>query len=264
MNSICFYKYEEFNKFWKEKLIKRFIGYFGLKYNLKGEVVYLDMDEITIAEKIQKYYDKLVEIEGIEDLIKSIRTDYIKSGLNKEEYNDIEVDDSISGYINNDNFMEMSDVYVTKYINHERKKKKIFKGSFVSIEYKNKYADNFKIIDKTEIEDQEIIDKDIIGQDIMVENKNKFDNFFSVEFEIYKEPSKLLTEDVKQFVADFREKYKIRFDISVKENKIYIRFFTGDMWKASLLKEPIDKISIYKYYVITKFAEELVEKLNNM
>lgn len=217
------------------------------------ETNYVNIDKNAMAENIQKYYAKLVEDSRKDDLIKSIRKDYIKSDLTKEEYNDVEVDDIISGYINNGKLIEMADIYVSKYINYKRIKK-IFKGSFVSVEYKNKYADNFKIIGKTEI----------IDQDIMVEDNNKFDKFFSTEFEIYKEPSKLLTEDLKQFIADFREKYKIKFDISVKENKIYIRFFTGDMWKANLSKEHIDKMSIYKYYVITKFAKELVEKLDNM
>ena len=219
---------------------------------MKNEINYVDIKNMN-AENIQKYVEELVLCSKEDDLIKSIRTDYTKSGLDKEEYNDIKVDDIISGYINNDKFIEMADIYVSKYINYKRIKK-IFKGSFVSIEYKNTYADNFKILDKTQI----------INQDMVVEYNNKFDKYFSTEFEIYKEPSKMLTADLKEFIADFREKYKIKFDISVKENKIYIRFFSGDMWKANLSKEHIDKMSIYKYYVITKFAKELVEKLNIM
>ena len=219
---------------------------------MKNEINYVDIKNMN-DENIQKYVEELVLCSKEDDLIKSIRTDYTKSGLDKEEYNDIKVDDIISGYISNDKFIEMADIYVSKYINYKRIKK-IFKGSFVSIEYKNTYADNFKILDKTQI----------INQDMVVEYNNKFDKYFSTEFEIYKEPSKMLTADLKEFIADFREKYKIKFDISVKENKIYIRFFSGDMWKINLSKEHIDKMSIYKYYVITKFAKELVEKLNIM
>ena len=63
-----------------------------------------------------------------------------------------------------------------------------------------------------------------------------------------------------QDIADFRETYKIDFEICFKD-KIYIRFYTGNMFEPKMFGKIEDNYSVYQFYVITKFAKELVEKL---
>lgn len=148
------------------------------------------------------------------------------------------------GKMKNGEYIEMANMLVE--MARGKKRTVFFNGVFVSIDYKNINYDNFELIEKSET---------------CIEASNKFDKFYNIYLSDNKSISKILTDDLKEFIVNFREKYKIKFDISVKENKIYIRFFTGEMWQSNVSKEPIDKLSIYKYYVITKFAKELVEKM---
>ncbi len=45
------------------------------------------------------------------------------------------------------------------------------------------------------------------------------------------------------------------------ENKIYIRFYTDNMFEPQMKGKIVDKYSVYKFYVITKFVREFVEKI---
>lgn len=210
------------------------------------------IDKNNFTEK--EYHLKICCIKMIEN--EFLGEEYIKSNFTKDSYNRFDADDMISGNIENGECIEMADISVRYTVSrgHGTSTTILFEGAFVSIEYKNIYSANFEIIEKSEI----------VNSEVFSEYYNKFDKYYRINFEDSESTSKILTEELKQFIADFREKYKIRFEISIKQDKIYIRFFTGDMWKANLSKEPIDKMSIYKFYVITKFAKELVEKLDNM
>ena len=69
--------------------------------------------------------------------------------------------------------------------------------------------------------------------------------------------------DMLQFITDFKEQYQIDFEIIFKD-KVYIRFFTGEMFEPKIFGKIYDKYMVYKFYVVTKFVKEFVEKLNIM
>lgn len=78
-----------------------------------------------------------------------------------------------------------------------------------------------------------------------------------------KRASKVLTTDFINFLREFLEKYDIKFELFFKD-KIYIKFYTEAMFvNCYMFSEDTEKFSIPQYYVITKFAKELVEKLDS-
>ena len=93
-----------------------------------------------------------------------------------------------------------------------------------------------------------------------ITNNDNFNKFFDVYTDDEEKARNFLSDEILEFIAEFRMKYKIGFEIIFKD-KIYIQFFTKNIFdiKDMLLDE--DNVSAAQYYVITKFIKELVEKL---
>ncbi len=72
----------------------------------------------------------------------------------------------------------------------------------------------------------------------------------------------LLTADIMQMLVEFRNYTKIRYDLSIKDNKLYLRFFTGMMFETpSLMTAAFDKNTLYKYYKLLDFTFNLTYKI---
>ena len=70
----------------------------------------------------------------------------------------------------------------------------------------------------------------------------------------------LLTSDIMQMFIDFKEKYKITPELTLKENKLYIRFQTGNMFEAILTKKALDYTTLLKYYDTIKFTLNITKE----
>ena len=65
-----------------------------------------------------------------------------------------------------------------------------------------------------------------------------------------------------QELIDFYNEMKIDYELTIKENHIYIRFWTGPMFEApSLDKFSLDKNILYKYYKILNFTFNLTNDM---
>lgn len=69
----------------------------------------------------------------------------------------------------------------------------------------------------------------------------------------------LLTSDIMQMLLDFKEKNKILPEITLKQNYLYIRFSTGDVFEANIMKSSLDYDTLKKYYDIINFTLKLTE-----
>lgn len=95
----------------------------------------------------------------------------------------------------------------------------------------------------------------------------------SLEFEKYFDVStsnkivtmQLLTSDVMQMLVEFREKMGIRYEMAIRDSKIYIRFFSDAMFETPSYKvDALDKNTMYKYYLMLKFIFDISYKLTNL
>lgn len=71
----------------------------------------------------------------------------------------------------------------------------------------------------------------------------------------------LLTADVMQMLMDFKEQNRFTPEITINENNMYIRFNTGEVFEANMLKKALDYDTLLKYYNIINFTLELTEKI---
>ncbi len=213
-------------------LINNFSNYsdFGLKY-------YMDL---SIFEKETNYNG---------NKHKEIVDELLNAKVNQEAIDGYEIEDYMTGdYC--DTSVQMMDSYFYRLISNGKTtyRQSVFCGNLVIID-KNEEDKNIKIIDK------KINDMAMENQDVNYD----FDTYFNL-IENNIEDEKLIL-DLKNFLTEFRKKYKIKFDIIIK-NKIYIKFYTKNMFEVKFSNTPINEDSIYQFYVITKFIEEILEILN--
>ena len=75
----------------------------------------------------------------------------------------------------------------------------------------------------------------------------------------------LLTADIMEELVQFRNKTKIKFEINLIDNEIYLRFHTGPMFETGRTKNGIlDKELLEKYFSILDFTYNLSEGLINL
>ena len=74
-----------------------------------------------------------------------------------------------------------------------------------------------------------------------------------------------ITQNIKETLVQLYEEYGIPFEISIINDSIYIRFFTGPLfessWKPSFSS---NKKKLYGDYVIFQTVLELIEKINKL
>ena len=89
---------------------------------------------------------------------------------------------------------------------------------------------------------------------------------FEEIFDIYAEDKiyamRILTTDVMMLLLDFYEKYEMKFEIILKEQKIFLRFYTGKIFEKKLFRNPMKKKNLFIYYSIMEFVIELTKSIN--
>lgn len=96
-------------------------------------------------------------------------------------------------------------------------------------------------------------------------DSSEFEKYFDVKASNQIIGMQLLTADVMQELVDFENKTKMKFDIVIKENELYLRFHSGNMFEPTNLKKgPLDKEAIQKYFYMLNFTYNLSNKLINV
>lgn len=108
-----------------------------------------------------------------------------------------------------------------------------------------------------------------ISKNKLNKKKSKIDmdsSDFEEIFDIYAEDKiyamRILTADVMMLLLDFYEKYEMKFEIILKEQKVYLRFYTGKIFEKKLFRNPMKKKNLFIYYSIMEFVVELTKSIN--
>ena len=96
-------------------------------------------------------------------------------------------------------------------------------------------------------------------------DSSEFEKYFDVQASNQIIGMQLLTADVMEELVDFENKTKMKFDIFIKGNELYLRFHSGEMFEPTNFKNgPLDKNSIQKYFYMLNFTYNLSNKLINI
>lgn len=100
-------------------------------------------------------------------------------------------------------------------------------------------------------------------------NKTVLDSSeFEKKFDVYSSDKimamRILSADTMEALTSFYNKYKIDFEILIKGNELYLRFFTGNLFEYKSLKFMSNKKELFLYYTTVKFVIDLTKKINNV
>ena len=224
---------------------------------------------ISITAKERKKYLELYKKRIIKSIIDNFYNNVkylpfdkmpenIYKEVNYENYNKYYSDDYFIGLIDNKNKIEMAEVVTKEERTYEdsegnTKSQDIlkFKGLFSKIE-----------IEKS-IENELQISKNNKSKRNKVEmDSQEFEKSFDVNCTNKIVAMQILTADIMEELISFKEKYKIEYDIYIKNNIIYLRFHCGNMFEAGNLKKGIvDKNLLEKYFNILNFTYKVSNKL---
>lgn len=131
----------------------------------------------------------------------------------------------------------------------------LFHGLFAEIEIPK------FLLFETRIRRNALLSSVFKGKQKLEMDSSKFEKIFDVHTTDKIQTMRILTSDVIQMLIDFKAKNKVTPEITIKGNKLYIRFATGNVFEPSLLKQDINYDKLKKYYNIINFTFDLAKQL---
>lgn len=112
-------------------------------------------------------------------------------------------------------------------------------------------------------------DKGVFGKLFQSKDKIEMD---SSEFEKHFDVSgtnpiivmQILTADIMEMLVEFKEKHKIKYELTIKHGMIYIRFHTGGVFEPKLFGKSLDYDTLKRYYDIIDFIFNVSRKINRV
>ena len=174
---------------------------------------------------------------------------YDSAGFDNKEYNTYICDDCIEGVLENSN-IRIEDIQA-KLIISTRKTMSVttmFEGIFVDADCNKNIQNTIKIV------------RNKVSLNKVKMDSSEFEKYFDVFTEDRVLAMRILTHDVMETLVNFYD--KVKYEIVIKENKIYLRFFTGIMFEPKIYGKVQDKVLITTYYSILNFIVDVTNKIN--
>lgn len=250
--------------FWKLGIIA-LIVFILLLYiifaNKKSEEEYSSIFKTQIINKFIKLINNKLEYKRDNLNYQQLLNNYKTANFTNEPVNLFEPDDYITGFLDDETYVEICDLNVKRkvdeYYKNGRKVKNFvqtFQGIFVKTACINNIGTHIKI-SKNKL-------KFFKNKRRLEMDSQEFEKYFDVYSENKIIAMQLLTSDIMVILVDFYKKYGLEYEIVVKENNIYLRFFTGPMFEPTIFKSSIDKMKLSQYFGILKFVLDVTNEIN--
>ena len=254
------------------------VNLIGLIYFITAVIVFIILHikfnpNRSVGDSVKStYYNEMYKSTIVNAILESFNEDIKYSpsiGIRSAVYDDAEFEkyelydseDLIQGTLKNNSYISMAEVS-TKYSRTSEEGKTeyydIFCGFFSKVKTQKPFSTNLYLR-------KDINDKNLLNR--FISAKPPFDNLrveldsgeFERMFDVYCSDTicamQLLTADVLQLLLDFQKELGIDYELTIKNNSIYIRFLSGKMFEASgLSKYSLDKLTIYVYYKMIEFT----------
>jgi len=210
--------------------------------------------EIVINKIMNNFYDKL------EYFPQKPIPEYIYKEPQYDEYYDIyESEDYFEAQINNKYSIQMAEILTQKEETYRDSDGKThtrtvtkFHGLFAKIVMHKSIKGNLSIVQ----------DGKFFYDNKLKMDSSEFEKYFDVKASNQIVGMQILTADVMEELVEFENKTNMEFDIVIKDNDLYLRFHSGEMFECGNLKnEVLDKSTIQKYFYMLNFTYNLSTKL---
>lgn len=189
--------------------------------------------------------------------------EYIYKEMKYESYDHYRSEDYFEAQINKKYGIQMAEVLTIKEETYRDSNGNIrtreitkFRGLFAKIEMDKSINSELRIGQNGGM----LMQKDRLEMD-----SSQFEKYFDVKASNKIIGMQLLTADVMEKLIEFRNKTNMKYDISINNNNLYLRFHCGNMFEAGNLKKDIlEKSVIEKYFYMLNFTYNLSNTLINI
>lgn len=224
---------------------------------------------ILYFSKKNKEYKETIITSLIKNYDKNLNFN-INGSISKETYNQGEFEsydiyrceDSITGYIDGIIPFNMCNILTESEIidsDGNSTYTTIFSGLFAEISLSKN--SNFNLYVHS--------DKGLFGK--LFNKKNKiemdsqdFEKVFDVRTTDKIKAMQLLTSDIMEYLLDFKLKSGNKFELTLKNDKLYLRFHCGNIFEMPSFKNNLDKNTLELYFKYLDFSCEITKKLYNL
>lgn len=207
----------------------------------------------------EKFVNKMLEnfIEELDYIpLKGLSRNVFDEAKYGGNYNKYYSDDYFEGKINNQKIV-MADLNVQEEIkkkdkdgNETTETTTIFNGLFGKINLSKSINTTIYVTREYGFFDEQKLEMD----------SYEFEKAFSVYAENKITAMQLLTSDVQEDILELYNKYKIDFNIIIRNDKMYVLFETGSMFEIFSTRNNPNEV-LEEYFEIMKFIYKLVDKI---
>lgn len=249
-------------------------------YIVVGAIV-LFLISIFVKTKSERLYKKIYKEKVIGNLTKSLGKDltysnnserkpgvlnaYAKAGFDIITYNRSEVDDYITGVLDEDLNVSIADIDLEKVTGtgKNRRRVKIFAGMFVDITTNKNIVATIKVLTNRNKKHSkmDLVDKQCEKLEM---DSPAFEKHFNVYTDNKIVAMQVLTSEILEMLTELRDVFGVDMEIVIKNNHVYLRFHTGSMFEAKVFGGSIKKKDILIYYGIMKMTISISKKINEV
>lgn len=258
---------------------------YGLNYGFPSDfAVYLIFISFAIYKKIRREgkreeYTTDFKTKIIGTMIKSFEeqieftpqiglSSIVYGEAEFERYDRYRSEDLIHGTLKNNCKFEMAEV-LTERVQFETDEKPIcstiFSGLFAKMETPKPF--NTLLYLRKDRIDKNLLDRvftwNLPFDKLRIQlDSPEFEKIFDVYASDQIIAMQLLTADIMQDLIQFHNEMGMDYELTIKENCMYIRFWCGGMFETAKLKKfSLDRDTLYKYYRMLDFTFSLTNKM---
>ncbi len=135
----------------------------------------------------------------------------------------------------------------------------VFHGLFGNVECAKNIETTFKVRS-----DKGVLGKMFKGKTKVEMDSQEFEKYFDVYGDNKIIVMQILTSEVMSTMIDFIQQSKIKYELTINKDQMYIRFHTGGVFEPSLFKNSLDYSMLKKYYDIIDFVFKVTREINSV
>lgn len=171
-------------------------------------------------------------------------------------------EDEIEGILDGKYKVLMAEVHTqeeTRDSEGRRSTYTLFHGIFGNVECSKNIGTELKVHS-----DKGFLGKLFAGKEKLEMDSSEFEKHFDVYANNKIIAMQILTSDIMDMMINFRERSKIKYEITIKENEIYIRFHTGEVFEPKMFTNSLDYDMLKRYYDIIDFIFKVSREINKV
>ena len=135
----------------------------------------------------------------------------------------------------------------------------VFHGLFGNVECAKNIGTTFKVRS-----DKGVLGKMFKGKTKVEMDSQEFEKYFDVYGDNKITVMQILTAEVMSTMIEFIQQSKIKYELTINKDQMYIRFHTGGVFEPSLFKNSLDYSMLKKYYDILDFVFKVTREINSV